>query len=164
MSRQLPTLSSKHSARQHGGAAVELALILVVLTTMMAGIFEFGRAFWYYEALTKATRDGARMMSISPKATIASVAVGSAKTLVVNSVTAANVPAFAAANVAVTCLTMALTDDTCTDGTAPGGVRVQITGYSITIGQFVPFIIGSNTSFTANPSPHTAMVYMPVAP
>ena len=165
MRRQLPTLSSKHSARQRGGAAVELALVLIVLLTMMAGIFEFGRVFWYYNALTKATRDGARMMSISPKATIASVAVGNAKTLVVNSVIAANVPAFVAANVAVTCLTAAFADGTCTDGTAPGGVRVQITGYTITIGLFTPFYIpGSNTSITANPSPHTTMVYMPVEP
>jgi Flp pilus assembly protein TadG len=165
MKHQLLTHSSYRSARQHGGAAVELALILIVLITMMAGIFEFGRVFWYYEALTKATRDGARMISISPKATIASVAVGSAKTLVVNSVLAANVPAFTAANVAVTCLTSALADGTCTDGTAPGGVRVQITGYTITIGLFSPFYIpGSSTSITANPSPHTTMVYMPAEP
>lgn len=165
MKHQLLMHSSYRSAHQHGGAAVELALILIVLITMMAGIFEFGRAFWYYAALTKATRDGARMISISPKATIASVAVGSAKTLVVNSVLAANVPAFTAANVAVTCLTSALTDGTCTDGTAPGGVRVQITGYTITIGLFSPFYIpGSSTSITANPSPHTTMVYMPAEP
>jgi Flp pilus assembly protein TadG len=162
MRHQLPTLSSKHSARQHGGAAVELALILLVLTTMMAGIFEFGRAFWYYEALTKATRDGARMMSISPRATIASVAVDLAKTRVVNSVIAANVPSFGAANVTVTCLTAAFAVGTCTDGTAPGGVRVQITGYTITIGLFSPFYVpGSSTSVTANPSPHTTMAYMP---
>jgi Flp pilus assembly protein TadG len=165
MSCQLPPLSSKRTVRQHGGAAVELALILLLLTTMMAGIFEFGRAFWYYEALTKATRDGARMMSISPKATIASVAVGNAKTLVVNSVVAANVPSFVAANVAVTCLTTAFAVGTCTDGIAPGGVRVQITGYTITIGLFSPFYVpGSSTSVTANPTPHTTMVYMPVAP
>ena len=161
MSYQPPHLLSKRSAHQHGGAAVELALILIVLTTMMAGIFEFGRAFWYYDALTKATRDGARMMSISPKATIESSAVGLAKTRVVNAVIAAGLPSFDATNVAVTCLTAALLDSTCVDGTAPGGVRVQITGYSITIGQFMPFILGSSTSFTANPSPHTAMVYMP---
>ena len=165
MSRQILTLSSKPAARQHGGAAVELALVFLVLATMMAGIFEFGRVFWYYNALTKATRDGARMMSISPKATIASVAVGNAKTLVVNSVIAANVPSFVAANVAVTCLTATLAVGTCTDGTAPGGVRVQITGYTITIGLFSPFYVpNSNTSITANPSPHTTMVYMPVAP
>jgi Flp pilus assembly protein TadG len=165
MKHQLLTHASYRSARQHGGAAVELALILIVIITMMAGIFEFGRVFWYYEALTKATRDGARMISISPKATIASVAVGSAKTLVVNSVLAANVPAFTAANVAVTCLTSALADGICTDGTAPGGVRVQITGYTITIGLFSPFYIpGSSTSITANPSPHTTMVYMPAEP
>jgi Flp pilus assembly protein TadG len=162
MRQKLSPTSNIRKARQQGGAAVELAFVLMVLLTMMAGIFEFGRVFWYYNALTKATRDGARMMSISPKASIASVAVGNAKTLVVNSVIAANVPSFGAANVAVTCLTAALTDGTCTDGVAPGGVRVQITGYTITIGLFSPFYVpGSNTSITANPSPHTTMVYMP---
>jgi Flp pilus assembly protein TadG len=162
MRQKISTTSIKRTARQRGGAAVELALILILLTAMMAGIFEFGRAFWYYNALTKATRDGARMMSVSPTATIASSAVGLAKTNVVNAVIAAGVPSFGVANVAVTCLTAALVDSTCVDGTAPGGVRVQIVGYTITIGQFTPFYIpGSSTSITANPSPHTSMVYMP---
>lgn len=152
---------SSRPARQQGAAVIEFALILTLLISMMAGIFEFGRAFWYYDALTKATRDGARLMSVSAKATIASVAVGTAQTLVANAVTAAGVPGFAVGNVAVTCLDAAYSDSACTDGTAPGGVRVQIVGYNLLIGQFIPFLIGASSSYTATLSPHTTMRYMP---
>ena len=155
---------SSRPARQQGAAVIEFALILTLLISMMAGIFEFGRAFWYYDALTKATRDGARLMSVSAKATIASVAVGTAQTLVANAVTAAGVPGFAVGNVAVTCLNglnAAYSDSACTDGTAPGGVRVQIVGYNLLIGQFIPFLIGASSSYTATLSPHTTMRYMP---
>lgn len=162
MCHQLSTPLKKRSACQQGAVVVEFALVLTLLISMVAGIFEFGRAFWYYDALTKATRDGARLMSVSPKATIASAAVGDAKTQVTNAVTDAGVPGFANANVAVTCLTAAFVDSACADGTAPGGVRVQIVGYTMTIGQFIPFLIGASSSYSATLSPHTSMVYMPV--
>ena len=163
MRHQPSTLFRKCSARQHGAVVVEFALILTLLISMVAGIFEFGRAFWYYDALTKATRDGARLMSVSPKATIASAAVGDAKTQVFNAVTDAGVPGFTTANVEVTCLNAAFNaGPACADGTAPGGVRVQIIGYTMTIGQFIPFLIGASSNYAAELSPHTSMVYMPV--
>ena len=145
---------------QHGGAAVEFALILALLISILAGIFEFGRAFWYYDALTKATRDGARLMSVTDTLTIATPGVADAQTLVANAVSAAGVPDFTTANVEVTCLDDTFADATCTNGTAPGGVRVQIVGYSMTIGQFIPFLLGASSSYTANLSPHTTMRYM----
>lgn len=145
---------------QHGGAAVEFALILALLISILAGIFEFGRAFWYYDALTKATRDGARLMSVTDKASIASSGVSAARQAVVDAVASAGVPDFDTPNVAVTCLDAAFNDATCTDGTAPGGVRVQIVGYSMTIGQFIPFLLGGSSSYTADLSPHTTMRYM----
>jgi hypothetical protein len=77
-------------------------------------------------------------------------------------VTDAGVPGFANANVAVTCLTAAFVDSACADGTAPGGVRVQIVGYTMTIGQFIPFLIGTSSNYTADLSPHTTMRWMPV--
>ena len=161
--RHQPTiLFKKRSARQQGAAVVEFALVLTLLISLMAGIFEFGRAFWYYDALTKATRDGARLMSVSPKANIASSAVGLAQTQVTNAVANAGVPGFANANVAVTCLTAAFVDSACADGTAPGGVRVQIVGYTMTIGQFIPFLIGASSNYTADLTPHTTMRWMPV--
>lgn len=144
---------------------VEFALILTLLISLMAGIFEFGRAFWYYDALTKATRDGARLMSVAPKASLNTAVTGgiaSTKTQVTDAITAAGVPDFTTNNVAVTCLNATYGDATCTDGTAPGGVRVQIVGYTLTIGQFIPFLLGASSSYTAALSPHTTMRWMPV--
>lgn len=139
---------------------MEFALILALLISILAGIFEFGRAFWYYDALTKATRDGARLMSVTNKDTIADPGVGNAQTLVANVVTDAGVPNFTTANVSVTCLDATFNDASCANGTAPGGIRVQIVGYSMTIGQFIPFLLGGSSSYTANVSPHTTMRYM----
>lgn len=155
-----PATSRRHPTIQHGGAAVEFALILALLISILAGIFEFGRAFWYYDALTKATRDGARLMSVTDKATILTPGVTDAQTLVANAVTDAGVPNFTVDNVEVTCLNDTFDDAVCTDNTAPGGVRVQIIDYSMTIGQFIPFLLGGSSSYTATLSPHTTMRYM----
>ena len=152
--------SRRRSTRQQGAAAIEFALILALLISILAGIFEFGRAFWYYDALTKATRDGARLMSVTDTPTIATPGVTDAQTLVANAVIAAGVPDFTTANVKVTCLNATFDDDVCANNTAPGGVRVQIVGYSMTIGQFIPFLLGGSSSYTASLSPHTTMRYM----
>src|SRR2546427_9681103 len=98
-----------------GAAVVEFAIVLTLMLLITAGIFEFGRAFQYYDALAKATRDGARYMSTAPKATISSAAVTAAKNLVVAEANAANVaPALTNGKVVVTC-----TPAACADGTAP---------------------------------------------
>jgi len=139
-----------------GAAAVEFAIVLTLMLLITAGIFEFGRAFQYYDALAKATRDGARYMSAAPKATISSVAVGNAKALVVTAANAANLkPLLTNGDVVVTC-----TPAACADGTAPQDVEVSISGYTITIGGVMPFISGT-TSYTGVPlGPHTTMRYM----
>lgn len=152
------------SKRQRGLAVVEFALVLTLLITLMAGIFEFGRAFWFYDALTKATRDGARLMAVAPKASLTTAVTGGVaktKTQVANAVTAAGVPSFTTANVSVTCLNATFDDSTCVNGNAPGGVRVEITGYTMTIGQFIPFLIGASSNYSASFTPHTTMRYMP---
>ena len=127
----------------------------------MAGIFEFGRAFWYYDTLTKATRDGARLMAMAANTDMAAN-VGLAQTRVSNAVNAAGVPDFDTTNVTVTCLTATYGDVACTDGVSPWGVRVQIVGYGMTIGQFIPFLIGANSNYAATLSPFTTMRYMPL--
>lgn len=147
-------------SRQYGGAVIEFALILTLLITIMAGIFEFGRAFWYYDTLTKATRDAARLMSVSAKATILSQGVPAAKTIIVNAARDAGLPGFLTANVDVVCLDASFNNSLCVDGSAPGGVRVQIVGYTMTIGQFIPFLVGARRNYAATLSPHTTMRYM----
>ncbi|HEV8263096.1 MAG TPA: TadE family protein [Burkholderiales bacterium] len=139
-----------------GAAIVEFAIVLSLMLLITAGIFEFGRAFQYYDALAKATRDGARLMSAAPKATINSVAVSDAQALVVAAANAANLnPLLTSAEVVVTC-----TPAACADGTAPTDVEVSISGYSINIGGVMPFVSGT-TSYTGVPlAPHTTMRYM----
>src|SRR5438309_8166220 len=103
-----------------GAAIVEFAMVLTLMLLITAGIFEFGRAFQHYDALAKATRDGARYMSSAPKATISSVAVSNAKALVVTEANAANLsPVLTNADVVVTCNGAA-----CVDGTAPPNMDV----------------------------------------
>lgn len=155
--------NGKRLALQQGAAIVEFALVLTLLITLMAGIFEFGRAFWYYDALTKATRDGARLMSVA-RNTAVEDGVTSAIAQVVSAVTDAGVPNFTPENVQVTCHNAAFTATiACTSGTVIGGVRVQIIGYNMTIGQFIPFLLGGSNSYAAGLSPHTSMRYMPEA-
>lgn len=60
----------RHSERgARGVAVIELAFLLVFLLLLMIGLTELGRAFWYYDALQKAVRDGARCLSIVPNLT-----------------------------------------------------------------------------------------------
>lgn len=49
--------------RQRGVAVIELAITLIFLLLLTVGITEIGRTFWYYGALQKSVRDGARCLS-----------------------------------------------------------------------------------------------------
>src|SRR5438093_13020137 len=111
---------------QRGAVAVELAFLIIVLLFVVAGIIEFGRVFWYADALTKATRDGARLMSNWPVANLNSSGVGTAKSLAAAAANAANVNPIldGATNVLVECLgpSPGFSVVTCTDGTSPANV------------------------------------------
>ncbi|MDC8759252.1 TadE/TadG family type IV pilus assembly protein [Janthinobacterium fluminis] len=155
----MPTAPTRR-AGQRGGAAVEFGIVLALLVTLLAGIFGFGRAFWYYDALSKASRDGARAMSISAKASINSAGVAAARQVVLDAAASAGVPGLAGANVSVVCLDASFNDSVCSDGTAPAGVRVAIVNYTLSVGQYLPFVIGANSSYTTPLSPRTTMPYM----
>lgn len=155
---------SKKANHQQGAAIVEFALVLTLLITLMAGIFEIGRAFWYYDALVKATRDGARFMSVTDKATLTTLVTGGialTKKQVADAATKAGVPNFAEGNVDVQCLDATFANTGCVNNAAPVAVRVQITGYTRTIGQLIPFLIGGSRNYSATFAPHTTMRYMP---
>jgi len=49
--------------KQSGVAAIEFALVLPFLLLLVLGTAELGRAFYQYNTLTKAVRDGARHLS-----------------------------------------------------------------------------------------------------
>ncbi len=151
-------MRNRPSTKQSGAALVEFALVESILILLLAGTYEFGRAFAFYDALSKGTRDAARYMSVAKKATINSASVSNAKDIVVAAANAAKVPGFARSNVVVTCLDASYNDSSCVDGTAPGGVRVEISGYNVNIGQTIP-LIGSSVRIISL-TPHTTMRYM----
>ena len=145
----------------HGAAAVEFALLLIPLLLMVAGVIEFGRTFWYYDALTKATRDGARLMSMADKDTIESTK-GDAVDLVEAAANSAQVfPVFTKENVRVDCLSASYAVVACEDGTAPINVQVTIVDYDVTIGGWIPLVTPTGTAtWGARLPPSTTMRYM----
>lgn len=56
-----------HTSR--GQSMVEFALILPLLVLVLVGIFDIGRAFFAYIAITNAAREGARVFTFKPDAT-----------------------------------------------------------------------------------------------
>ena len=54
---------------ERGTQFVELALVLPVMLLMLASVAEFGRFFYTYQTLAKATRTGARYLTIKPPTT-----------------------------------------------------------------------------------------------
>lgn len=166
---------TRHKAR--GAAVVEFALLLFLLLIVVAGIIEFGRTFWYYDALTKATRDGARFMSSVSVDQIGSAANEltlppltpsgkcptdpdstynyTAKNIVYCAAVAANVPGFDIGDVDVLC-----DGGTCVDDTAPQYIEVSIDAYPVTIGSWIPFVGLVGAPWNVTFSPATTMRYM----
>ncbi len=147
---------------EQGVAAVEFALVLIPLFLIVAGVVEFGRTFWYYDALAKATRDSARLMSMADKDSITS-AKEAAENMAVSVANDARIsPALSADNVLVECLSASYVSQTCTNGTAPSNVRVTIVDFSVDIGSWIPFVSMSGGSGWNDVllSPSTTMRYM----
>ena len=147
---------------QAGAVAVELAIVMVLLLLIVAGTIGFGRTFWYADALTKSTRDGARLLSTWPVADISAGAVA-ARNITLNSANAANIsPQLATGNVLVECLNNTFGVIGCADGTTPANVRVSITRFNVTLGEWFPFIgAGGVINYgIVTLAPQTTMRYM----
>lgn len=53
--------NTQQARHERGAAMIEMALTLPLLLLLSIGVFEFGRAFQYWQVLTNATREGARL-------------------------------------------------------------------------------------------------------
>ena len=58
-------MKPRRPTRENGTAAVELAIIVVMATTIIPFIFLFGRVFWHYNVLKQATYDAAQYVATS---------------------------------------------------------------------------------------------------
>ena len=176
MPASLATIIARRSpaSRQQGVAAVEFAVVVFILLLIGAGMVEFGRALWYYDALAKGTRDAARYLSTAPTASLGTAstsncgisgktAVDCATDFVVQTATAANVPGFAAGNVSVTC-----TPTACAVAAKSTDItRVTVSAsFSMTLGALFPFVTSTGPgsigagSIGITLTPHTTMSYM----
>ncbi|MEO5313330.1 pilus assembly protein [Pseudarthrobacter sp. CC12] len=63
---------------ERGAAAVEFAILLPLLLTLVLGTIEFGRVYNAQLTLTNAAREGVRVMAINNNPTAAATAVQSA--------------------------------------------------------------------------------------
>lgn len=165
------TLNGSH--KESGSVVVEFALVLVLLLLIVAGIIEFGRAFWYYDALSKSTRDGARFLSTVSVDSLGDLAKAAtapsdcdadagytitANRIVYCAAIKAKVPEFdMIGNVDVRC-----DGSACVNGIKPKYITVSIENYPVTIGGWIPFVLptGGVTSWTLTLSPETIMRYM----
>lgn len=66
MRRKLYNLPQLRRASERGTQLAELSLILPILLLLIAGVTEFGRYFYTYTTLAKATRAGARYLASRP--------------------------------------------------------------------------------------------------
>jgi Flp pilus assembly protein TadG len=158
----LPQLNklSLSRPRQRGAVAVEMAFLAVVMFLIMAGIVEFSRAFWYYNALDKASRDAARFMSAVSSIDItdntkANAAVTVAKSLALATANGANVsPVIVAGDIDILCDAAACT------GTKPTNVTATVT-LVLNLGSIFPFVSVTNGSYgDVTLAPSTTMRYM----
>ena len=155
-----PLKTSSRQA-QRGVAAVEMAIVMVVMLLITAGMIEFGRTFWYFNALSKATRGAARVVSgvstsdLADAATRAA-ALSSAQNLAVRVANGAGVrPAITIDNVLITC------DGGSCGAASPGDVTVSISDFSVSLGTWFPFVSSTNGSLgRVNLAPSTTMRYM----
>ncbi|MBK4733817.1 pilus assembly protein [Noviherbaspirillum sp. DKR-6] len=138
-----------------------MAIIATVMLLITAGMIEFSRAFWYRNALDKATRDAARFMSMVAStdmkdATQLASAISTAKTIALTTANGANVqPALTTNNIDIKC------DAAACSGTAPTYITVSIVNFSVRIGQLFPFFSHSGGTFGDIPlNPGTTMRYM----
>jgi len=104
----------QNESRERGSVAVEFALVLPILATLLIGILEFGNAFGAQLAVTNAAREAARTMAVQ------------------NSTSAAQSSALAAAQAlarpAMTASEVAISPSTCSAGsTATVTIRYPFT-------------------------------------
>jgi len=100
----------RRTSRERGAAAVEFAIIAVVLFMVLFGIFEYGRIFSQLEVFNSAAREGARVAAV--RGTVADIQAA---------VDAAAEPYTVSAPISIT----PGGDPPCTDANSGSQVRVE---------------------------------------
>lgn len=147
--------------RSAGAAAVEFAIVLVVLMLIVAGTVEIGRALWYYDALAKGTRDAARYLSTIPADNL-SDNLDEARSIVLASGETARIPDLLSTQVTARCDAPATASCASVEASDVSTVTVSVS-YPMTLGAWIPFVPGGEgdpQGYSVTLQPHTTMRYM----
>ena len=121
---------NRRRRRQRGSAVVEFALTFIVLFAVFSGSFEFGYAFYAYNTLVNATREGARYASLKPYDSASSTPSANFQTAVQNMVAYGN-PAGGTTPILRGLATSNVQLSVLMSGSAPMQMTVSITGFSL---------------------------------
>ena len=123
---------SRKKANQKGSIFIEFALSFLVLFTIFTGAFEFGYAFYAYNTLVNAVREGARYASLKPYDSASSTPSTAFSAAVQNMVVYANPsPANGAAPILHGLSTSNVNITVVTNGSAPTQMTVSISNFPI---------------------------------
>lgn len=92
-----------NARRQRGVAAVEFAIVALLLFTLLFGVIEMGRLLWTWNAAVEATRHGARLAAVCDQ-----------NDSRIKAAMAERLPALSASQIVITYLNPPAADNTCT--------------------------------------------------
>lgn len=140
-------IKNHRPGRMQGAAAVELALVAIVLVMMVLAAIDFARAMFVYDQLVKSARDGARYLSFFDPSVAAEYPTTLARNrMLYGSVTASGKPIVPGLTAGMISICDRVNAGACPGevfGDVPTGsgsinlVKVQISGY-----QFTPIFPG----------------------
>ena len=118
--------------KQKGSVFIEFALSFLVLFSIFTGAFEFGYAFYAYNTLVNAVREGARYASLKPYDSASSTPSSAFNTAVQNMVVYSNPnPDSGAAPILRGLSTSNVNLTVLTNGSAPLQITVSVSGFSL---------------------------------
>ncbi|KQX88973.1 TadE/TadG family type IV pilus assembly protein [Variovorax sp. Root473] len=112
-----PRLSPNTGRRQRGIAAIEFALVFLLLFIAMYGVATFGAIFYTQQAISRAAEDGARAAMLMPQP----LASGSVCQAVSDSLASSLIPPFTCPSSTSSLTSVSLT------GCSPGGTSCAVT-------------------------------------
>ncbi|WP_394808543.1 TadE/TadG family type IV pilus assembly protein [Nitrosomonas sp.] len=139
----IPNISLNRNKMQ-GAVAVEMALLLIPLVILAAGVAEFGRAMYQYNTVTKTVRDAVRLLSQHDADDIIySTHVSEAKCLVVHGSADCSGPELLS-GLTTGMVSVATSAMTTGSGNSINLVTVTVTGYTFNF-VFNPLVFFGNT-------------------
>jgi Flp pilus assembly protein TadG len=139
----IPNISLNRNKMQ-GAVAVEMALLLIPLIILAAGVAEFGRAMYQYNTVTKTVRDAVRLLSQHDAGDIDySTHVSEAECLVVHGSTDCSGPELLS-GLTTGMVSVATSTMTTGSGNSINLVTVTVTGYTFNF-VFNPLVFFGNT-------------------